>query len=419
LLCPTGRWRWWLFFCAFMALAIAMSMIFPFKGWMYDYIPFENFYRHPAMSRAYFLFFIIILALMGAKAVSSSLPEEQGNLSRHILIITLGSSMAAVCLFLAGYYDAYNELPIFRRKFALFHFLIVWGGISLAAVSYYYLASRKGGRLLFILLFISISIADAAGNLVVSSPIIFSEKTKYWDLGQTRNRSLELGSDGFHRNGASWDSFNLVLKLPAYLSYQGGLSNNHLISMFHVPPLLDMSTGKERIWFAPDPPKTPVSNTVFNAFVERVKTTGKPAFLLHEIDDIAGSKSPSPPGRYIDQLKNQAPPVQARFDIIEYTPTTLAFSTEVETEGWLMVTERWAPSWKAFVNGEQSDILGANFVFRAIKVAKGKNIVRFSYEPKWWGKLLFLSWGTIALITIISLFMLARRQSTGEVKEEL
>lgn len=398
---PRDGWRWWLFLMAALALAIAMSAVFPLRGWMYDYIPFENFFRHPAMTRAYFIFFICVLALTAGGNIKP-IASGQPSVSTRMMMATLAAAAVALILFLAGIRSVHQAGGVFENTTAVLHFIIAWGGITLAAVYYHFHSGREGGRILFISALIAIAIADAALNLAVSSPIVFNPKSRYHNLEGIRITSLEMGKTGFNREAESRDCFNMIIKVPAYMTYPGALVSNNFLDMFKEPVLLDMYTGAERIWFSPSPAELPPTQAAFSAFMNMARSTGAPLFVLHGPGAMTGGATDDING-YADALANEPPAIRASFDITEYTPTTLAFSLEAPEAGWILVTERWARSWKAWVNGGETDIRGGNFAFRAVKVAKGKNAVRFAYEPPMWIPLLALSWGTILVVAVAPL----------------
>lgn len=47
----------------------------------------------------------------------------------------------------------------------------------------------------------------------------------------------------------------------------------------------------------------------------------------------------------------------------------------------LWVSDRWARSWSVTVDGAATDVLGAGFVWRVVRVAAGKHAVVFRYQP--------------------------------------
>ncbi len=62
------------------------------------------------------------------------------------------------------------------------------------------------------------------------------------------------------------------------------------------------------------------------------------------------------------------------------------------------------------MNGQRTDVLGANFVFRAVPVRKGLNLVRFEYRPWPFWPLLMLSWSLLSLILAGELFRVLQRK---------
>jgi hypothetical protein len=44
--------------------------------------------------------------------------------------------------------------------------------------------------------------------------------------------------------------------------------------------------------------------------------------------------------------------------------------TALRLTGWLLVTDRWGPGWRAEVNGRPAPVFGGNFIFRAIEARR-------------------------------------------------
>jgi uncharacterized membrane protein YfhO len=84
------------------------------------------------------------------------------------------------------------------------------------------------------------------------------------------------------------------------------------------------------------------------------------------------------------------------YELVAYRPRELALEVDAPRAGWLLVTDRWAGGWRATVNGEPSEVWGANLVFRAVRVRDGHNTVRFRYQPRLLAPLLVMSWGALA-----------------------
>ena len=82
--------------------------------------------------------------------------------------------------------------------------------------------------------------------------------------------------------------------------------------------------------------------------------------------------------------------------VLDYHPNELTLQLSAPDSGWLMVTDRWAPGWRATVNAQPVSTFGADFIFRAVPVRRGENVVRFTYQPAGYPWLLMISWLTLA-----------------------
>lgn len=67
--------------------------------------------------------------------------------------------------------------------------------------------------------------------------------------------------------------------------------------------------------------------------------------------------------------------------IREYSYNRVGIRSDSQTPKIIVLSDTWAPGWKAYVDGKQSDILRANFTFRAVAVDAGSHDIVFSYEP--------------------------------------
>ena len=67
------------------------------------------------------------------------------------------------------------------------------------------------------------------------------------------------------------------------------------------------------------------------------------------------------------------------------------------------MSDRWANSWTVEVNGKTVSVVPADFLFRAVPVTAGENLVSFQYRPKGYMPMVVISWGTLLLIVIVSI----------------
>ncbi len=76
----------------------------------------------------------------------------------------------------------------------------------------------------------------------------------------------------------------------------------------------------------------------------------------------------------------------------------------------LVLNDSWAPGWKAWVDGRTERMLQVNSVFRGVVVPVGRHEIVFRYRP---GALmigLWLSGGSLVLLTIAGAWLGQRRR---------
>ncbi|GAK57009.1 hypothetical protein U27_03973 [Candidatus Vecturithrix granuli] len=71
----------------------------------------------------------------------------------------------------------------------------------------------------------------------------------------------------------------------------------------------------------------------------------------------------------------------SRVDIIEYRHRIIRLKAEMADDGFLVLSEKYYPGWKAFVDGKQTDIYKANYTFQAIYAPKGSHEIIFTFQP--------------------------------------
>jgi hypothetical protein len=67
--------------------------------------------------------------------------------------------------------------------------------------------------------------------------------------------------------------------------------------------------------------------------------------------------------------------------MISYKSERVIIEAHLASEGYLILTDTYYPGWRACVDGEESSIIRANLLFRAISLSAGQHRVEFSYEP--------------------------------------
>ena len=87
--------------------------------------------------------------------------------------------------------------------------------------------------------------------------------------------------------------------------------------------------------------------------------------------------------------------------IEEYLPNRVIVRTQTDAPGYLVLTDVWFPGWTCSVDGRETRLYRADFLFRAVTVPAGSHEVVFTFTPASyrWGKCISL----VGLATILGL----------------
>ncbi|MDY7039946.1 MAG: YfhO family protein [Chloroflexota bacterium] len=75
-------------------------------------------------------------------------------------------------------------------------------------------------------------------------------------------------------------------------------------------------------------------------------------------------------------------PVADQTRIAEYSAERVVVEVNAESEGYLVLTDTHYPGWRATVDGQETPILRADVLFRAVRVPAGQHTVEFRFQPR-------------------------------------
>ena len=67
--------------------------------------------------------------------------------------------------------------------------------------------------------------------------------------------------------------------------------------------------------------------------------------------------------------------------ITEYRLNSITLDASLDADGFLFTSEIYYPGWKAYVDGKESKIYKADYIFRAVYLTPGSHTIVFKYEP--------------------------------------
>ncbi len=434
------RFRWWLLFLALLSLVCAMSDVFPLRGWLYDFVYPTRFFRHSSVFRAYYLFSISVLALIGMRDIECAIEHSSKKVWRNFQSSACLLSFSAIMVFIT----LINSLQMLGGKINLGYgqVFVAWFGICGIAYSANKFSNRYQ-RLIIPILFVALAMFDGLCTYRLSEGFVISKDAaiveRWKNLDEQHSPNLDLTANGLYRADSSCypvatciglSNDQLINKTPVFNTYSTQVNVFH-VAMTKDSVLKNMAVGNNRIWFSPEAAQVSLNQDVFNGFAKRADELGRAPLVIHRREDMLGfannaaadsaSRSNAALNQetvnQIDQIGKLPPAENLAVAVTKYTSDKLVFEVDCPTDGWLLVTDRWARAWKAEVNNVSTQIYGGNFIFRAIKVSAGRNIVAFSYQPYGFPWLLILSWGTLVVVAVLTLLTKLKKGKKTMLKD--
>jgi hypothetical protein len=95
---------------------------------------------------------------------------------------------------------------------------------------------------------------------------------------------------------------------------------------------------------------------------------------------------------------------KSRCEIIQYTPNEVVIRYFSPAQGFLVLTDAYDKGWKAYIDGKETEIFRANYLFRAVLIPVGEHTVRFKYLP-----MSFVIGAALSISTMLVSFVLLFR----------
>ncbi|MEM5793051.1 MAG: YfhO family protein, partial [Candidatus Aenigmatarchaeota archaeon] len=90
-------------------------------------------------------------------------------------------------------------------------------------------------------------------------------------------------------------------------------------------------------------------------------------------------------------------------NITFYSPNKIITKIDLEEPGYLVLSENWYPGWKAYDNGNKTEVIRVNYILRAVRLDEGSHEVLFIFDPSSFRIGLFI---TLLTLILVSIFLL-------------
>jgi hypothetical protein len=426
---PRDRFRWYLTAIAVLCLACAMGATLPLRGWLYDCLPPMRYFRHPAIFRCYYLITVVVLALLAGRDLQAGKPAAVTRAWKKFAILSALGAAAAFAGFATVCWVAPSLHGIWNLLLAIGHMTAIWLGVMIIARLGWRGNEGLRSRLLEKHL-LHLVIADAILTVIISKPLLYTKRAPLWDAAEKKHvAALDLTGQGLYRQpfsitpdaSAKWLSAplvpnlrhlprsrklgaspnaGLVAKVPILWGYSP-LLNGFYTKLCSDRVLARSALDADRIWFSPRAANVPLTDAAFDRLAARSAELGRPCLVVSPPDSDAETDAASPTAPLQENIESLPAAEAVKVKLVAYRPEELVLDVTCPSEGWLLVTDRWAHGWHATVNGREGAVWIGNFVFRAVAVGKGINHLRFTYRPFGHPWFLLASWSALGVLLLV------------------
>lgn len=420
---PRSYWRWWLAGIMVFLLGCATGDQLPLRGWLYDYVAPTRYFRNAALFRGHAIFCAGVLALLALKDLAEQIGTASFGIWKRFAksAVVMGAAAIASYAYIVHRMASKGDL----LRWADVQFTVVWIGAAMIAML---ALKRPSSRKLLPAALVVLAIADSWSTMSVLQGGVLqtiSSAGPSWQAWQHLNKvhKTNLVLTGLEREIAPpgfWahpNNKNIPVKVPTFENYET-MWNRFEMNFWRHPVFTSMTTGADRIWFTTDVATVTPTDAYYQAFVDRSEALKTPVVLVHAPGEMAKIRERNlvtgDSQQQLSAIQNLPPAERLAVRLFRYTPNHLDFEVSCPTNGWLLITDRWAHGWSARLDRHPVEIFGGNFIFRALQVHTGVNDIEFSYRPAGWPILFIGSWAALsAVFIIIPIITICRRGGPG------
>jgi hypothetical protein len=111
-----------------------------------------------------------------------------------------------------------------------------------------------------------------------------------------------------------------------------------------------------------------------------------------------------------EKVFSSAPDTTSTTQVVCDDNESVSINASTASPGYLILTDTYYPGWKCFVNGDERPIVRVNYCMRAVKLASGRSLVEFRFEPTSFSVGAYLSLASLLFVGSFSLYRIRRRK---------
>ncbi len=369
----------WGLFC----LAAAVGSALPVREFLYDYVPFMNLFRFPALFRVFFILsFLVVAGYAFDQWITDRARLNKKLLLSAVFIAAIVLAFIIIALVkgeLDMKYFTGNQLFIFSEKTAIRQHIFFQGMIQVIFLFFIFLfitKRRSKKYMLAALLFLAATDMALASRLngaytvyyqLFKSKEIYEHAKNYpdgfplpddrpvWQNRDTKGlvyKALWRNMNIFHKQ-VSWEGYN-----PLHLKGFEELADNHarLFETILQNPLVYLAGRANPL------DSLPVHEKDSNFLKDRVYFEEN-EFLMLKVEDL---------------MLNEGDFVK----ITSFSPVEIKALSNTKGPALVNLLQNNYYGWKASIDGQPARIYTGNMSFPAVLVPAGEHEVVFSYDPR-------------------------------------
>lgn len=419
------KWVWWLVPVAVVAIMLSWGKNFQSLNYfLFDYFPGYNKFRSVTFALIIALFALPLLGMLGVEKIMSEGLGQEGKKK----LLVYGGITAGICLLLwilSGMLNYTREfesqLPPWllnamikdRRNLMISDAFRSLGFIIAILVVLYFELHKKISPIAVYAFIIILVVVDmsAVDNRYLTDDNYQRKRAKSATAITPTAADEEILKDKSHyRVFTLGGSLNSAFNEARTSYFHKSIGGYHGAKMYRYQDLLDsclyseiaemvqgLQTGKAEFDDYGILNMLNVKYIVFgadkNAFLENPSANGNAWFVrnIREVkspaEELAATRELDTKNSVvIDGTKFDVPKIGwdslATIELKEATPNYLKYESNGAAAGLAVFSEiYYEKGWKAFIDNQETTILRANYILRALPIAAGKHTIEFRFQP--------------------------------------
>jgi hypothetical protein len=416
---------------SFFTAILALGKNTPIFLFLFDHVPTFNLFQAPARWNLLLIFALALLAGKGAARWST--PKGRGLYWTRLL--TAGAGVIAFASYLGLWLMPQIE-PTFIRSFASGGVLLTISGLLTLFLPKDKTELKVGVVGCFILMDLilagrglnpSISPSVFEGSVLVDSSIqtrerIFMPSTLEEHLKFEATHqfdSFDPGIDWKVVRAIALPNTNLLEGISSVNNFDPMVPGRYASFLERLETLEGSQQDQLLSWMGVSYRIAPDPNDDLGVLFEPLLTEGR----FHMVSEALFVDSPT---EALERLLSGEVNLQSQvllegeklypskggnggeiLSVNESGPHSLEFLVISPKGGWLVIADTWYPGWVANIDGTQTELYRANYLFRAIAIPQGRHGVELNYQPTSFSLGIGLS--AIGLLTILLLGVVCYR----------